>query len=177
MEEKQYSNSKFREDHYSRADTNGRLVINLRNIGHILRFLSEGKGSQKRILILLNETGTITQQTLTEILGIQPGSVSEVIGKLESAELIARTPSETDRRTTDIVLTEKGKEQALEVTEQRKQRYGEMFSCLSEQEKTEFLKLLEKVNGDWKQRYQHGENEQCGNKHGKHGDSHSLYGK
>lgn len=91
-----------RRAHYEREDVNGRLVINLRDIGHTLRDLSEGRGSQKRILILLLETGPITQRELTERLGIQPGSASEVIAKLENAGLVTRTESEADRRTVDI---------------------------------------------------------------------------
>ena len=35
------------------ADVSSRLVCNFREIGHTLRAVSEGKGSQKRILIIL----------------------------------------------------------------------------------------------------------------------------
>lgn len=140
--------------HYNEIDMNGKLIINLRELSHTMRSLYEGKGSQKRILIILNEVGAITQQALTKRLGIQPGSVSEVIAKLESAELITRTPNEIDHRTTDIALTEKGKRLALEAMEQREQRHTEMFSCLSEDEKTQLLLLLEKIHEDWKERYE-----------------------
>lgn len=140
--------------HYQATDTDDRLIINLRDISHIIRSLYEGKGSQKRILIILNEAGTMTQQELTKRLGIQPGSASEVISKLENAELITRTPSETDRRTADIALTGNGRRMALEAARQRKKRHEEMFSCLSEGEKTELLALLERINADWGQRYQ-----------------------
>lgn len=139
--------------HYQAADINDKIIINLRDINHIMRFLYEGKESQKRILIILNKTGTITQRELTERLGIQPGSASEVIAKLEGAGLILRTLSEFDRRTTDISLTEKGKELADEAVEQRNHRHEEMFSCLSSEEKTQLLSLLEKINADWDQRY------------------------
>lgn len=130
-----------------------KLIMNLRDLGHVIRFLFEGKGSQKRILIILQETGCITQKELTERLGIQPGSVSEVLGKLESAGLVRRTLSKTDRRTTDVQLTETGEQQAREALRQRKMRHQEMFSCLSEEEKEILLTLTEKLNADWKQRY------------------------
>ena len=48
-----------------------RLIINLRDISHTMRRLYEGKGSQKRVLMLLREAGTITQRELTARLGIQ----------------------------------------------------------------------------------------------------------
>lgn len=163
--------------HYQAADINDKMIINLRDISHIMRFLYEGKESQKRILIVLNETGTITQRELTERLGIQPGSVSEVIAKLESAGLILRTLSEIDRRTADISLTEKGKELADQAAEQRNRRHEEMFSCLSSEEKAQLLTLLEKVNADWDQRYRDTEkmtdsherhHGRCGHHHGTH---------
>ena len=164
-----------RRAHYEREDTNGRLVINLRDISHTMRDLSEGRGSQKRVLILLLETGPITQRELTERLGIQPGSASEVIAKLENAGLLTRTESEADRRTVDVTLTEEGKQQAEEANSQRIGRHGEMFSALSDEEKGMLLKLLEKVNADWQSRYanrqahHHGHHEHHGH-HGPHSD-------
>lgn len=142
-----------RRAHYEREDVNGKLVINLRDISHTMRDLAEGRGSQKRILILLLETGPITQQKLTQRLGIQPGSASEVIAKLENAGLLTRTESEADRRTVDITLTEEGSRQAEEARAQRDGRHREMFSVLSQEERAQLLGLLEKVNTDWQSRY------------------------
>jgi len=142
---------------YEAADINGRLIINLRDISHTMRYLYEGRGSQKRILIVLNETGgSITQRELTGRLGIQPGSVSEVIAKLESEGYIKRTPNETDRRTTDVALTAAGRSAAEQAEKERADRHKQMFSCLSEDEKYQLLSLLEKVRGDWEKRYRDG---------------------
>lgn len=145
---------------YQSSDINDKLIINLRDLSHIMRSLYEGKGSQKQVLIVLGKTGAITQRALTERLGIQPGSASEVISKLESAGLILRTPSQSDRRTADIVLTDEGKNQASQAIEQRIRRHQEMFSCLSETEKRQMLSLLEKINADWDQRYRNSENKE-----------------
>lgn len=130
-----------------------KLIINLRNLGDTVRFLYEGKGSQKRILIILSETGAITQRDLTKKLGIQPGSASEVIQKLESAGLIRRIPSSTDRRTMEINLTKKGLVEAKKASEAREKRHLEMFSCLSEEEMNTLLTLTEKLSTDWEKRY------------------------
>lgn len=140
-------------NHRSTESINGRLIILLRDISHTMRSLYEGKGSQKRILILLRETGTITQRELTARLGIQSGSASEVIAKLENMGLIARALSETDRRTANISLTEEGQRLAAEAMAQRQQRHEEMFSALSGAEKAQLLSLLEKINADWETRY------------------------
>ena len=137
------------------ADVNQRLIICLRDLSHTMHSLYEGRGSQKRVLIVLNEMGgKTTQRDLTERLGIQPGSASEVIAKLENAGCIARTPSESDKRTANIVLTETGRMRAAEAKAQRIQRHEEMFSCLAAEEKQDLLSLLEKLSQDWAGRYQ-----------------------
>ncbi len=118
----------------------------------------------------------ITQRELTERLGIQPGSASEVIAKLENAVFLIRTESESDRRTVDVILTKEGSRQAEEAKAQREGRHGEMFSALSQEEKAQLLGLLEKVNADWESRYADRQHHPHGphGKHGHHG-SHSEW--
>lgn len=166
---------------YDTLDIDNKLIINLRDLAHGMRFLYEGKGSQKRILIILNEAGSMTQRELTEKLGIQPGSASEVIGKLESAGLIQRSLSEKDRRTTDIQLTEAGRLQAEEAAEKRKLRHEKMFACLSDEEKNILLEFTERLNKNWESIYResdkgfghhhiHGRDKHCHGHH-KHQDA------
>ncbi|MDO4354961.1 MAG: MarR family transcriptional regulator [Clostridia bacterium] len=135
-------------------DTEQRLILNLRDLGHTLRFLYEGKASQKRILILLLESGGMTQRDLTERTGVQPGTASEVILKMEAAGLITRRPNAMDRRTTDVRLTEAGMATAREAIEQRRNRHRDMFDCLSDPEMATLLALTEKLNENWSQKYQ-----------------------
>lgn len=158
-----------RMEHYHAADMDERLIINLRDLSHIMRSMYEGKASQKRILIILNEAGTITQRDLTERLGIQPGSASEILSKLESAGWILRTENEGDRRTTDVCLTDSGRELAREASLQRKKRHEEMFSCLSQEEKQRLLSLLERVWTDWRSRYDGREKTHEHGSHERHG--------
>lgn len=161
--------------HYSSQDINDKLIINLRDLSHIMHSQYEGKASQKRILIILNESEKITQRDLTGHLGIQPGSASEILAKLENADLIIRTPNEYDRRTIDISLTEHGRELAAEASAQRVKRHKEMFSCISEEEKQELLSILEKVCADWRTRYrENGKTHEHGNHHGHH-DGHEHH--
>ncbi len=168
----------MRKAYYQAADTNEKLIINLRDLSHIMRFLYEGKASQKRILIILNESKKMTQRDLTERLGIQPGSASEILSKLESAGLILRTPSEADRRTTDICLTDSGRKVATEASARRQKQREEMFSCLSKEERQELLSLLEKVCADWNSRYSEGNAHGYGRHHDAHGshDGHGRHG-
>lgn len=138
---------------YDELDINNKLILTLRHVGHTIRFLFEGKGSQNRVLIILNESGSMTQKELTERMGVQPGSASEVIGKLESAGLIVRKPNPTDRRTVEVQLTEEGKANAKEASIAREVRHKEMFSSLSDSEKETLLSLVEKLKSDWDSRY------------------------
>lgn len=159
--------------HHDMCNIDNKLIMNLRDLGHMIRFLFEGKGSQKRILIILYEAGSMTQRELTERLGVQPGSASEVIRKLENAGLILRKQSQTDRRTTDIQLTESGQTEAEKAVRQRQIRHQEMFSCLSIEEKEILLALIEKLNTDWDNRYRENDKKMgCIERHRKKYDSH-----
>ena len=140
---------------YESLDQNNKLIWNFRDIGHTMRQISEGRGSQKRILILLRETEGMTQKELTARLGVQPGSASEVLNKLEQAGMILRTPSETDHRTMDIRLTPDGEALAEEASAKRAERHEQMFAVLSDEEKDTLIALLEKVNAHWDQVYRH----------------------
>lgn len=146
-------------EQYKSLDQNNKLIWNFRDIGHTMRQISEGRGSQKRILILLRETAGMTQKELTARLGVQPGSASEVLNKLEQAGLIARTPSEADHRTMNIRLTPDGEALAKAASAKRAERHEQMFTVLSEEEKDTLIALLEKVNAHWDQTYRHPEDE------------------
>lgn len=149
---KHYDNE-YRKKHYEAANDNDKIILNFLNINRTLHLLYEGKASQKRILIILSEEETITQQRLTERLGIMPGSASEILAKLEKGGLILRSENPDDRRTAIITLTEEGCTLAKEALEQRQNRHKEMLSCLSSEEQSGLLSLLEKLNADWEERY------------------------
>ncbi len=129
-----------------------KLMAMLRELRHLGRLGFDGKGGQGRIVSMLSKDGPMTQRELTDRLGIQPGSASEILGKLERAGQIARTQNETDRRTVDIALTEAGRAKAEEVAAEREAQVHEMFSVLTEEEKASLLAALEKLNKVWLER-------------------------
>ena len=97
----------------------------------------------------------VSQRALTKHLGIQPGSVSEVLKKLEDNGLITRLASEDDRRTSILSLTAEGEEAAKKALSHKDQLYNEMLEVLDEKDKQELLALLEKLNDDWDHKYHH----------------------
>ena len=135
---------------YQAEDVNGKLLALFRAAGHAGHHMDAG-GGQGRILSILKEEGEMTQRALTERLGIQPGSASEIIGKLEKAGMLVRTPSLTDRRTADISLTTAGAARAGEAAEKAQSRRETMFAALTEEEKNELLALTEKLYTSWEE--------------------------
>ena len=127
-----------------------RIMNQLRETGHRLHHLSEGRASQKNILILLSKTGPLTQRELTERLRVQPASSSEILTKMEQSGWICRQPSEEDRRTMDVSLTDTGMQAAAEAEKQVQEVQRDMLSCLSGEEKAVLLPILEKLNQSWR---------------------------
>lgn len=132
---------------------NEELVQSLWNMNHKMRRLHEGKASQSRILIVLQEHETMTQRELTEHLQIQPGSMSEILSKMQQTGVIVRKPNKVDQRTMDILLTEEGKALAAEAIERRRKLYENMFICLTPEEQDTLYQLLEKLQKDWDTRF------------------------
>lgn len=61
------------------------------------------------ILELLYNKGPHPVQKISEIFPIPSGSITYVVDKLEKNGYVERQPSPTDRRASNVVLTEKGK--------------------------------------------------------------------
>lgn len=63
---------------------------------------------QGRVLKVLKMKPEIPQKELSEILGMRPQSIGELLSKLEKKGFITRTPSPNDKRVIIVHLTEKG---------------------------------------------------------------------
>lgn len=125
------------------------LYARLCQCGHYLFHSGREKSAQKNVLAILAEhKDGITQRELTEILGIHRASVSELLGKLEKKGFVCRIPDEQDRRQVRVSLTENGKK---ELPEESAKNSGpkELFSVLSEEEKTTLFNILDKLIQAW----------------------------
>ncbi|MEN2665857.1 MarR family winged helix-turn-helix transcriptional regulator [Listeria aquatica] len=108
---------------------------------------------QGRVLALLKMQPEITQKKLGFLLDMRTQSLGELLSKLEKQELITREPSAEDRRVMNVKLTESGKERAEEMN-QTDQQSGELFDCLSDEEKEKLAELLNKVSGHLEELHQ-----------------------
>ena len=102
--------------------------------------------AQARLLSLLTEYEKgVRQKVLAEEMKINPSSTSELISKLESEGYVARTVDPDDKRATLIALTEVGRARAYEMEDERNEKFAKVFEPLTEKEKEQLLKLLEKL--------------------------------
>ncbi len=140
---------------HENMDTDQKIYHQLRRMGFATQHMTEERGGQKRILTMLLRRGPMTQRELTEILGVQSGSASEILSKIEAAGLIERSTNEKDQRTMDVRLTQAGTDAAAAAQEESEARIREMFSALTEEEKEQLSALLSKVDEDWRERFPH----------------------
>ena len=101
-----------------------------------------GNASRRRIIALLDERGELTQRQLRELLGIQAGSLSELVARMEKFGVITRAPDEKDRRRIVLRLTQLGRERAREPREMTDER---LFAALTPQEREALGVMLRKI--------------------------------
>lgn len=118
------------------------LDLLFRSCAHMLHHKERHKGSRDQILMHLMQNGPAAQKDIQEELRIQPGSVSELLSKLEKHGLIVREKSKEDKRAVIIHLTEKG--QAAAADRMREQE-DSPFDVLTVEEQNSLRGILRKL--------------------------------
>ena len=104
---------------------------------------------RERLLVIADSyDGGVRQKTLVDELDISPAAVSELVSKLEKDKYVNREVDPDDKRATLIKLTDLGKARAAELADERNERFSKAFTALSDKEKDQLLKLLEKLTAD-----------------------------
>lgn len=132
----------------SQAD-NQELKMIMEKCGHFLYHRRGDKRGQRRILGILLEEGEMTQKELQDRLGIQPGSMSEIVAKIEGKGLIFRMKDEMDRRKIKLTITEKGRHFYEEKMKERMEEERRLFDALSTEQQEELQFLLTKLFESW----------------------------
>ena len=125
------------------------LMRQMRRCNHLLYHKFSLNFSQNRILSLINREGSMTQKALMCKMQIQPGSLSEVLSKVEGAGLVERRRCEDDRRNCEIRLTEEGVKQAEAFERDRQDMAQLLLEPLSPQEKETLMDILTKLHAHW----------------------------
>ena len=132
-----------------RAD---RILRGLGFCGHYMRFHDGGRSGRGPILCLLAKRGgQMPQQELGMLLELKPGSLSEILSKLEASGLIERTRDEHDRRQLFCRLTEAGAAEAAREHESRRAFREAAFTCLDADEQEALAVMLEKIRTRWEE--------------------------
>lgn len=97
------------------------------------------------ILEFLYSKGPHPVQKISEIFSIPSGSITYVVDKLEKKELVTRQPSPTDRRTSNVVLSEKGKTLFDEIFPKHVETISQNLSFISNEEKQQLIHLLKTI--------------------------------
>lgn len=118
--------------------------------GHYMHFHGGGRSGQTPILCLLAKCGgQMSQQELGLHFDLKPGSLSEILSKLEAGGLIERTRNPEDRRQLLIRLTEEGSRRAAQDQVSRCRFRANAFKNLSVDEQLQLIDLLARVRENW----------------------------
>ena len=102
--------------------------------------------SRERALeVLVDSDDGMRQREISERLGIGASSTSEFIAHLERDGYVRREVDPDDARATRIVLTDVGRARAAELEDEREERMEALFGALTEDEKRELIRLLDKL--------------------------------
>jgi DNA-binding MarR family transcriptional regulator len=128
----------------SDSDVN-RLRVALARISRFVDRQVTGDGMTRTQLSVL---GTIARHKsmgmgeLAEIEGLNPTMLSRIVGKLEAAGLVARTPDADDRRSVIVVITAAGTRLHQRLRQQRTRLFADRLGDLDPDESATLLAAI-----------------------------------
>ena len=130
-----------------------RILHGLGFCGHYMHFHGGGISGKAPIVCLLAKqpTGELSQQELGMHFDLKPGSLSEILSKLELGGLIERSRNRKNRRQLTIRLTDAGWEEAR-IDQAARIRFREQaFSALTHDEREDLAEMLDKIRVTWEE--------------------------
>ncbi|MFV2051604.1 MarR family winged helix-turn-helix transcriptional regulator [Aliiroseovarius sp. YM-037] len=112
------------------------------------RELAKGSGLtpvQFRVLQVVAETGRSTPKDISVRMGVSQPTITSLIDKLVDRGAVRRQQSETDRRQTNILITELGQSMIDDSPDPLQQRYVRKFEALEDWEQVQLISSLERV--------------------------------
>lgn len=103
--------------------------------------------AQLRVLQILDyrPSFTITPKELADQMGIAQATVTALVDKLQASDMLTRHRSETDRRQTNLAITEKGRETVHAAPDALQQRFVRAFDLMHDWEQALLVASLERV--------------------------------
>lgn len=101
--------------------------------------------AQLRVLQIVEERGSVTPKALATQMGIRQASVTTLVDKLVTRGMVERVPSITDRRQTNVTVTDAGRAMVESAPDALQQRYVQAFESLKDWEQAQLIASLERV--------------------------------
>ncbi|MFC2967898.1 MarR family winged helix-turn-helix transcriptional regulator [Acidimangrovimonas pyrenivorans] len=101
--------------------------------------------AQFRALQLVAERGFCTATDISKRMGIKQATVTSLVDKLVRQGMVTREKSATDRRQTNILLTERGATTLRTAPDALQQRFVRKFEALADWEQAQLISSLERV--------------------------------
>ena len=124
------------------------LTALLSRCGYIADMKSGKQRGQRRILDILACHPDMSQKALQQQLEIKPGSMSEIVTKLEAKGLICREKDARDHRKMMIRLTAAGRKEAQEHRAEPQEE--DIFRVLTQEEKLHLREMLTRLLVQWR---------------------------
>jgi DNA-binding MarR family transcriptional regulator len=103
---------------------------------------------QEALLMELWDHDGRTQADLAESLGVEPPTVTKMLQRMESSDLVDRRPDATDRRAIRVYLTPKGRRLKGRVDKLWAELGSRAFEGLSDRQQSSLRSLLNAVEGN-----------------------------
>lgn len=100
--------------------------------------------AQAALLAIIDSLGSAKQRQLAEQLDQRESAITQMVAKLESNGLVARTTSPRDRRVREVVCTQRGRRVREKATRAFEAINVALDNAIGDSEE-EFLELLKKI--------------------------------
>lgn len=100
---------------------------------------------QAMCLRLISVNDGVSQRDVARMLHVSPPTVSKMLAAMERSGLVERRPDEADQRLTRVYLTTAGRERSDEMGATVGEYVNATFATLSERERRDLARLLEKL--------------------------------
>lgn len=101
--------------------------------------------AQFRVLQIVAESGQCTATQIARQMRITQATVTSLVDKLVRQGMVVRERSQTDRRQTNILATEAGKQAIEDAPDPLQQRFVRKFKALEDWEQASLIAALERV--------------------------------
>lgn len=122
-----------------------RIVRSTELFGKEIRQITGVTPTQFRVLQIIGEHGLTTAKVISTRMRVSQGTVTSLVDKLVRDGLVVRQKSALDKRQTDIILTEAGRDVLTDAPDPLQQRFVRKFAAMEDWEQAMLVASLERV--------------------------------